>query len=101
MAARAALTRLAPARNLTTAARSPLALATARAALQTTPIARSPRAPSVLIPRRDASTDEGAQTMVRCKQPLAQCNLGVTYRTRPNRPRASAAGNGTLTPDGP
>ncbi|CAK9782994.1 Thiamin diphosphate-binding protein [Cutaneotrichosporon oleaginosum] len=67
MATRAALIRLAPARarSLTTsaAARSPLALATARSALQTSPIARVPRTPSVLIPRRGASTDEGAQTM--------------------------------------
>jgi hypothetical protein len=44
---------------------SALATSTARAALATTPLARVVRRNGVYVPARAASSDEGAQTMVR------------------------------------
>lgn len=54
-----------PARALST---SVLATSTARAALATTPLARVVRKNGVYVPQRYASSEEGAQTMVRFDQ---------------------------------
>lgn len=73
MASRASLARLAQAsrvlspRALSTASTSSASINISRAALATSPLARVPRASSMLVgqQRRAASSDEGAQTMVR------------------------------------
>lgn len=64
MAARAALARLSLPQTPRALSTSALSIATSRAALATGPLARVARSPSVLVPRRSASTDDGAQTMV-------------------------------------